>query len=322
MKFVVCESGYMAITLKDVASVAGVSTATVSRALAGSERVSPQTADHIKTIASDLGYRFDNVARALRQNRSNLLGLLLPDFAFPYARDLLTALNQELYHSEIVLAAVTSFGSPASEFAQVERLLSQRIDALLILPADPRASAAAINIALAEEIPVLQLFRPLDHPKTLTVELDYAAGIEFALRHLRLQPNTAIVYIDDPGDFTAEQKRAACEAHAQSHHSAECPDLIICATFAAGRHALSQFHARFADTKPPTLICLDALPESAPALEASILSLEFSMNALAQILVEWLLRALKGEVVAPATLRLPPFINLSRFRSVAHTGLH
>ena len=151
----------MAITLKDVASVAGVSTATVSRALAGSERVSPETADHIRTIANDLGYRYDNVARALRQKRSNLVGLVAPDFSFPYARELLFALNRELFASEFVLAAAASFGSVEHELIQVERLLGQRIDALLILPADPgpslENSAKAIDIALEEDIPVIQL---------------------------------------------------------------------------------------------------------------------------------------------------------------------
>ncbi|MCY3833361.1 MAG: LacI family DNA-binding transcriptional regulator [Chloroflexi bacterium] len=153
----------MAITLKNVASVAGVSTATVSRALAGSERVAPQTASHIKTIAEDLGYRFDNVARALRQKRSNLVGMVVPDFAFPYVQELLVALNQELFQAELVLACVSSFGALDRELAQVERLLGQRIDALLLMPVDPVGSAAVVDIARAEEVPVFQLFRRVQH---------------------------------------------------------------------------------------------------------------------------------------------------------------
>lgn len=327
----------MAITLKDVASVAGVSTATVSRALAGSERVAPQTATHVRTIADDLGYRYDNVARALRQKRSNLVGMVAPDYAFPYAHDFLFALNQELFRDEYVLASVTSFGSADNEFVQVERLLGQRMDALLIVPADPRKSAAAINIALDEEIPVIQLHRPTLDPRTQAFTLDYEAGIEFALRFCGPGPGRAIQYLCQASSYAADLKRDAFlsvmsrrKMDAYQVHSldspvghggkfslhlaskGEAPRLIFCDSYPLAE-SLSQLYCdRFDRVDRPNIVCLDAMPAKAQPSTGIVMAIEYPVYELASLLVEGINRAINGEPGTPTHVRMQPFINLSR----------
>ena len=327
----------MAITLKDVASVAGVSTATVSRALAGSERVAPQTASHIRSIADDLGYRFDNVARALRQKRSNLVGMVAPDYAFPGAPDLLFALNRELFHSEFVLAAVTSFGSVESEFVQVERLLGQRIDALLIVPVDPIKSAAAIHIALDEEIPVLQLHRPVHHARTSTFTLDYAAGIDFALRLSGYRPEMTILYGGESSSIAADMKREAFlsvmsrRAHdnfqllrldsAPRHDSkgigalsilGEPARLIICDSYRIAEIVSQHYGQRGEAVNCPSLVCLDSMPAKDQAALGNVMAVEYPPYELASLLVAGIDRALNDEAPPPENIQLQPFINLSR----------
>lgn len=330
----------MAITLKDVASVAGVSTATVSRALAGSERVAPQTASHIKTIADDLGYRFDNVARALRQRRSNLVGMVAPDYAFPYAHDFLFALNQELFRGEYILASVASFGAAENEFVQVERLLGQRMDALLIVPANPEKSAEAINIALDEEIPVIQLHRPLPIPQTSTATLDYEAGIDFALRYCRYRPGMTIQYVCDASSFAAEMKRDAFlslmsrraneafqlhrldpaaghqrEVLASLINSVEAPRLIICDSYPIAATVSQIIDDRFAGADIPAIVCLDALPREPGRGQGNVIAVEFPVYELASRLLDWINRAIETQTCPPESMRMQPFINLSRMRA-------
>ncbi len=332
----------MAITLKDVASVAGVSTATVSRALAGSERVAPQTADHIRMIADDLGYRFDNVARALRQKRSNLVGMVVPDYAFPYAHDFLFALNQELFRDEYVLASVTSFGSTDHEFVQVERLLGQRMDALLIVPADPTASADAISIALDEEIPVFQLHRPVPNRQTATFTLDYEAGIDFALRFCDFRPGMTIQYFCDAASFAADLKRDAflsvmarraidtCQVHcldpagrqgrpivASLANTGEAPRLIICDSFPVAESVAQFYSSRFDEVFCPSVVCLDAIPAKAAPCVGKVLAIDYPIYELASLLVAAINRAINDEPSLPEPIRLQPFINLSRAVSYA-----
>lgn len=334
----------MAITLKDVASIAGVSTATVSRALAGSERVSPQTADHVRTIASDLGYRYDNVARALRQKRSNLIGMVASDFSFPYARELLHALNRELFQDELVLAPVVSFGSVAQELAQVERLLGQRIDALLIMPANPfdsaHNSAGAIDIALEEEIPVIQLFQRTPHNQTADIVLDYRAGIELALRSLGRGEMRYIACVYDDDAFLAHSKAKACQAHQaqcaaddysiipilksaptlrESYRSAlnqlterPLPELIICSDNQTTRVVAEHLESASAAEGPPILLCLDPLDSVHCQTSASIVAIEFSMGAMAREILARINAALNDEDYRRDTVKIQPFINLGR----------
>ena len=328
----------MAITLKDVASVAGVSTATVSRALAGSESVAPQTAIHIRTVADDLGYRFDNVARALRKKRSNLVGMVAPDYGFPDARDLLFALNQELFRDEYVLASVASFGSAENEFVQVERLLGQRMDALLIVPADPIKSAAAIHIALDEEIPVIQMHRPLQNPRTSTFTLDYEAGIDFALRLCDFRADMTILYCGDASSIAADLKREAFLSVMSRRHIANCrfdcldsarghsgkrfnalsiqgetPRLIVCDSYRIAG-AVSQLYGGRSDAVDrPRIVCLDALPPEQRRDEGEVIAVEYPAYELASLLVEGINRALNEDAAPSQNIRLQPLINLSRF---------
>jgi len=325
----------MAITLKDVASVAGVSTATVSRALAGSERVAPQTANHIRTIADDLGYRFDNVARALRQKRSNLVGMVAPDYAFPYAHDFLFALNQELFRGEYVLASVTSFGSAANEFVQVERLLGQRMDALLIVPADPAESAAAIDIALEDVIPVIQLHRPLPNPQTSSYTLDYEAGIDFALRFCGFRPDMTVQYCGDESSFAAELKREAflslmswretaaydvLRLDAAAGHGGELDSslsiqgeparLIVCDSYRIAEIVSRRFGEISEAAECPRIVCLDAIPPRNQLAQSDVIAVEYPAYELASRLVAGINRALNDEGCPPENVRLQPFLSL------------
>ena len=330
----------MAITLKDVASVAGVSTATVSRALAGSERVAPQTASHIKMIADDLGYRFDNVARALRQKRSNLVGMVVPDYAFPYAQDLLLALNQELFQAEIVLACVSSFGSVEHELAQVKRLLGQRIDSLILMPVDPVGSMAVIEVSRAEELPIIQLFRPVPQAQTLDFLLDYDAALAFAIRSIGPGAIGRIAYVGDDQPSAGNDKgeallrlmkqfpgnnslkiavskpgatpRALRDAALQKLTCGPALDLIVvsrnenlpCVVEFVELHSSGQWR--------PLILCLEARDSAPLSASTPIVSLEFPMSGVAKGIVERIDAWMNGEAARRETVRIQPILNLSQ----------
>ena len=331
----------MAITLKDVASVAGVSTATVSRALAGSERVAPQTANHVRTIADELGYRFDNVARALRKKRSNLVGMVAPDYNFPYAQDLLFALNQELFHDELVLASVASFGSVDHELAQVERLLGQRIDALVFIPAHPVESTPRQSTSRAKK--TSRLFNSSDACSTrrrLTSLLDYVFGVDFALRSIRPGAVRSITYIDDDLANSDQGKRAAWQHLTKNFpqdkfstvtvfrsgptqrasfeialsklNCAPLPDLIIVSSNEALPFVVDQIEQVPPAEMRPLVLCLDSARSDVESERVSVASLEFPMSATARAVMERVYSALNNEDIRRETVRIPPFLNLSQ----------
>lgn len=69
------------VTIKDIAKIAGVSYATVSRALSDSPEISKETRERIKEICAREGYRPNTLARSLISNRTNVLGLIVPDIS-------------------------------------------------------------------------------------------------------------------------------------------------------------------------------------------------------------------------------------------------
>src|SRR5689334_10217293 len=86
----------MVVTLKDISKQAGVSIATVSRVLNGREEigfVSEETRQRIMTIAADLGYKPNLLARALRGSRSFLIGAIVRDIADPFMSETLKGIN-------------------------------------------------------------------------------------------------------------------------------------------------------------------------------------------------------------------------------------
>src|SRR5439155_6640960 len=80
-------------TLRDVAGVAGVSIATVSRVLTGARPSAPATRERVLTAAAELDYRPSGPARALKLRRSRTLGLLVTDIENPYFPEIVRAVE-------------------------------------------------------------------------------------------------------------------------------------------------------------------------------------------------------------------------------------
>ena len=79
------------ITIKDIARIAGVSTSTVSRALSNSPELSEQTRQRILEICRREGYRVNALARSLICNKTNVIGLIVPEVTNPFYAESLSA---------------------------------------------------------------------------------------------------------------------------------------------------------------------------------------------------------------------------------------
>ena len=84
-------------TIRDVAQLAGVSIATISRVLNNSEKVSPDTAEHVRSVIKELGYVYSPPLSNKRTpaERQSLFAIILPTLANPYFSELLDIVEQE-----------------------------------------------------------------------------------------------------------------------------------------------------------------------------------------------------------------------------------
>lgn len=123
-------------TLNDVAELAGVSRATASRALAGYGRISRETVDHVRKAAESLGYRPNEIARAMRAGKTRTIGLVvISDFTNAFfdraTKSIIDAAKQHGYQTVVS----HTDENIANEKQAVETLIEKRVDGLIVVPA-------------------------------------------------------------------------------------------------------------------------------------------------------------------------------------------
>jgi LacI family transcriptional regulator len=121
----------MAVTLNDVARRAGVSKSTVSNVVRGATPVSPVTRRRVEAAISELGYRPDEVARALKQRATRTLGLVITDTVNPFSATLAQAVVRRARRDGYAVLIADTDGDPEIEAAQCRALVSRRVDGVI-----------------------------------------------------------------------------------------------------------------------------------------------------------------------------------------------
>ena len=134
-----------AVSIRDVAAAAGVSVATVSRVLSSDAEaglVRPQTRTRVQSAIDELGYRPNDLARALLHQRTSTVGLVLPDIANPYYPPLVRAVEDGAVERGHRVVLCNTDRSPEKFQAYLDVLVKSRVDGIIIagattdLPAD------------------------------------------------------------------------------------------------------------------------------------------------------------------------------------------
>ncbi|MFD2236503.1 LacI family DNA-binding transcriptional regulator [Aureimonas populi] len=121
-------------SLASIARHLGVSTATVSNALRGVGRVSPELAERIRRVAAEVRYVPDQVARALRTGRSTTIGLVVPDFGLPLFPDFAQAVERAAKRRGYGVLIADSLGTAEGQAAEIANLAARGVDALVVIP--------------------------------------------------------------------------------------------------------------------------------------------------------------------------------------------
>ena len=122
----------MATTIGDVARRARVSTATVSRVLAGVGRARPETQARVLEAARALDYRPSEVARSLKRRSTQTLGLIITDIENPYFPQLVRSVEDAARASGYSVLLCNAADDPEREASYLELLADRRVDGLII----------------------------------------------------------------------------------------------------------------------------------------------------------------------------------------------
>lgn len=170
-------------TLHDICRMTGLSTATVSRVLNGSEKVRDATRQQVETAMAEIGYRPSAAGRMLARSRSELVAAVIPRIGHHFLDEVLTGLHyQASEHRHHVLVAMSR--SPGEEAKNIRDLSFQRrVDGIVVAALEDGCEEAIEEAA--RHMPVVVIGQALDLPGVCSIVLDNAAGVRAMLRHLR-----------------------------------------------------------------------------------------------------------------------------------------
>lgn len=183
--------------IHDVARLAGVSTATVSRALRGLDRVSPATRARVLAAAEQLHYAASPSAASLVTGRTGVVAVLAPYLSRWFFAHVLDAVERTLRRSGLHVLLITVGDGPRDrELLHDRQLLHRRVDGLLVLSCDLRADE--VDLLQRLQVPVVTV--GVDVGPWHLVGIDDAAAGETAMTHLLELGHSHLAYVGGDTD--------------------------------------------------------------------------------------------------------------------------
>ncbi|TDW81847.1 MULTISPECIES: LacI family DNA-binding transcriptional regulator [Kribbella] len=190
------------VRLIDVAREAGTSVSTVSRALNGSDLISPEVVAHVRAVAGQLGYRADKRAQEFKLGRPLTVGVTVPDLTNPFFSEVLKGLNAAARAGGYRLLIGESSEDPAEELRLVDELVDY--SGALVL-CSSRLTRAGLEKALAQPVPVVCINRTVKNAGV--VAIDYRAASRLLLEHLTGLGHRRVLYVGGPATSWSDGER-------------------------------------------------------------------------------------------------------------------
>ncbi|MGN6242129.1 MAG: LacI family DNA-binding transcriptional regulator [Motilibacteraceae bacterium] len=171
----------MGVRLKDVAERAGVSVRTVSNVVNGHRYVRDETRVRVQAAIDELSYRPNLTARQLRQGRTGIIALAVPDLTVPYFAELAGHVLRSAERRGLTLLIEQTMGSRDRELMLAHGPRSNSIDGLLLSPLTVDGDELAAG---PDSVPLVLLGERVHDPRFDHIAIDNVAAAETATRHL------------------------------------------------------------------------------------------------------------------------------------------
>ena len=189
-------------TINDVALAAGVSVATVSKAINGRYGVSPETLSHVMGIVEDLGYESSIVATSMRRRSTNVIGVLVAEFE-PFALQLLRGVSTALETTDYDVLAYAGSVSAGEHLGWERRSLS-RLGGTLI---DGAILVTPTTTPTQTSVPIVAVDPHVGAADAATVTVANVEGAQSATEHLISLGHRRIAHLRGRTDLESARER-------------------------------------------------------------------------------------------------------------------
>jgi len=193
-----------AVTLTDVARLAGVSVSTASKALNARAEVAPETRLRVVQAADQLSFQPNVLARGLISGRTRTIGLLTDELAGRFSIPILLGAENALGNEQMSVLLCDARGDAIRRQHYIRTLLARQVDGFIVV-----GDSNDVRPSLSKEIPVpvVYAYAQSTDPSDLSVLADDEGGARLAMEHLVALRRRHIAHITGPQSYRAARDR-------------------------------------------------------------------------------------------------------------------
>ncbi|MBI3962744.1 MAG: LacI family DNA-binding transcriptional regulator [Deinococcus sp.] len=202
------------VGIRDVAKLAGVSPATVSRVLNRPELVAERLRDQVHRAMARLGYAPNALARGLRTRHTGVLGLIVPDIAHPFFAEVVRGVEDVASREGYRVFLCNTDENPDKEEKYVAELLNHRVEGIIFIS----SSNSRAQLTSSSDVPVVVVDRRVSLDDLHEVLCDDVLGGRLATEHLLSLEHRHLAFLGGPQVIpnNADRLRGCREALAQA----------------------------------------------------------------------------------------------------------
>lgn len=208
-----------AVTIKDIADRLKVSPSTVSRALAGNPDININTRKKVADMAAELNYQPNLIAKSLRMNRTNTIGVIIPELVIHFFSSCISGIQNACSARGFNIIICQSNENFEQEKINVNTLASSRVDGLLISLSSETKTYEHLEYLKTNKIPFVLFDRVSEEFDVSKVVIDDEKSSFEATEHLLHQGYKNIAYINGPENlYICRNRKSGYEKALQKHN--------------------------------------------------------------------------------------------------------
>lgn len=186
--------------IQDVARLAEVSIATVSRVINNQGGVRKATEERILKAIAELGYIRNAAARTMKRKETKTIGVIVPDIKNPFFPHVMAGIEQKARDTDYFTILSSTNESPIIEEKIVKNFIERGVDGVIVTTANENGEQ--LKLLQEQRIPIVAVDRAIRSFEVDTVLVDNEKGAYQAVQHLILQGHERIAIICGPQDTT------------------------------------------------------------------------------------------------------------------------
>lgn len=239
------------VTIRDIALKLNISISTVSRALRGVPEVNPETKKAVLEMAKKLHYEPNYVAQSLRKNKTNTLGIIVPDLVTHFFSSNISGIQEMAARNGYNVMICQSNESLETEISNINTLVGSRVDGLLISLSRETNTYEHLEFLVERSIPLVLFDRIYEKLKTTKITVDDHDGAFNATEHLIRQGCKRIAHLSGPPELSISKNRLQGYLDALKANNVEVKEELIIHSSLAKEDVIDQTQRLLNMPEPP-----------------------------------------------------------------------